>query len=165
MIDPGHIIVEKSELESYFPHYQRPDDAHALLVGYLRTLADKGEVEFNTEIHDEYDSPEGHFAYGDPELDRQAVADIREQLTIGNEWAWCSVKVTATFGDWTGWDSLGAVSCASERDFNEAFLADMQDEALRDLAQRILDEAAPPTPEPDKRAQAVVKAALNARVR
>ena len=62
-----------------------------------------------------------------------------EQLASGNQWAWCTVRVVATLGEFEGSDSLGCCSYASEADFKApgGYFDDMKVEALDDLRRSI----------------------------
>jgi hypothetical protein len=46
----------------------------------------------------------------DPEADRHCEDEIIAELNRGNTWAWCCVVVTATWGNWSASDTLGACS-------------------------------------------------------
>lgn len=74
-------------------------------------------------------------ASGDDAFDRKCAAKIRRQLASGNDWAWCTVKVSATLGDLTGTDYLGCCSYASKADFIApgGYYDDMKTSALDDL--------------------------------
>lgn len=70
-------------------------------------------------------------------LDTETCDAINARLEDGDEWAWCSVKVTATFG-WglvSASRYLGQCSYADEAGFRaDAYFEDMRAEALDDLA-------------------------------
>jgi hypothetical protein len=77
----------------------------------------------------------GNFvATEDPDRDRrdedQVIADSE-----WNEWAWCTVKVTAHFGDFEGTDVLGGCNYRDEEDFKApgGYWEDMKAEAFLDL--------------------------------
>lgn len=106
----------------------------------IRTLTEK-DVVFTIEVLPEIDGPEGHFGYDTEEENQETIAYIRAQMEW-NQWAWCCVKVTATFGNFTGVDYLGACSYASQKDFEECgYFEDMKSEALRDLNNTIANTA------------------------
>ncbi len=70
--------------------------------------------------------------------DSSAVDWIREQLQMGNRWAWCCAHVSATYGDIQTDTYLGACSYESEQDFkNGGYYEDMVDEVIEELADRI----------------------------
>jgi hypothetical protein len=76
----------------------------------------------------------------DPETDAETERMIIEQLEAGNEWAWCTVKVTARIEgiDLEGTDYLGCCSYKSESDFMACgYFADMKSVAKRDLLEKI----------------------------
>lgn len=55
-----------------------------------------------------------------------------------NAWAWCTVKVTASYAGLEGTAYLGACSYRDEKDFRAGgYLEGMTDEALEDLACKI----------------------------
>lgn len=77
---------------------------------------------------------------GNPEWDREQEQWIRDQLSAGNEWAWCCAHVRARFKGFAGDDYLGACSYHSEADFRAegGYFADMQRNACRDLADQLI---------------------------
>jgi hypothetical protein len=80
----------------------------------------------------------GNFASGDDAEDRAMEDDILSQLADGNEWAWCYVRVTATWEEFKGIASLGGCSYLSESDFMRCEGDNLTSEALEDLARSIL---------------------------
>jgi hypothetical protein len=72
---------------------------------------------------------------GDVAEDKQAEDEIIRQLKSGNDWAWCTVKVTARVEfDFFGVDYLGCCSYMSEDDFKKGgYYEDMKANALNDL--------------------------------
>jgi hypothetical protein len=94
------------------------------------------DVEFEIIAREETESPEGCFATGDDEADRELVEDIRDQLACGNEWAWCCVEVKATFGEFSGSAFLGAWS-GSRMDFVACYYEGMRAEAIDALNREI----------------------------
>ena len=110
----------------------------------LRKLTEK-DVTFTIECLEEDLPIEGNaMASGDDEFDRGVCRDIQRALDRGNLWAWCCVKVTATYRapngqTFRGTDYLGACSYESDKDFvrcNDS-CADMKDRALDDLNESI----------------------------
>jgi hypothetical protein len=94
-------------------------------------------VNYTLEIYPEEDDPEGFFASDEPDADARMVAEIRERVSRGDTWAWCTVIVKANFRGVYGRDSLGACSYANEDDFcrpGDGYYSDMRHEALMDLA-------------------------------
>jgi hypothetical protein len=96
----------------------------------------EADVEFSLTCEPEDVPLEGNvLASGDDEEDRKAEQWVRDQLDSGNEWAWCTVKVTATWGDFEGVDYLGCCSYRSEAEFKtpDGYWPDMRRAALADL--------------------------------
>jgi hypothetical protein len=105
----------------------------------IRSLT-AADVVFSLECQPEDILIEGNaMASGDDEVDRQAEQWVKDQLNRGNEWAWCYVRVVATWAapngeTFTGAAGLGACSYESEKDFREGgYYPDLCDEALADL--------------------------------
>lgn len=75
----------------------------------------------------------------DPVIDRRTEARIRRQLERGNDWAWCSVVVTAAWKGFTGHSYLGGCSYRSEAEFCQAggYYLDLKKDALNDLNREI----------------------------
>jgi hypothetical protein len=71
---------------------------------------DPDDVEYEIGLEPMDSGPEGFFATGDDVDDENTCKLIRHELDRGNEWAWCVVTVTATWGRHEGSASLGAVS-------------------------------------------------------
>lgn len=122
--------------------------------------ANDPNLEITVSVEPEDDSPHGHFDSGDADADAQLVRDICESYNAGNEYAWCWVRVTATYTDpttgevSTGEDTLGAVSCLrdDDRDMSAAQCFeeligpkeyDMRANALADLNEKRESEAYP----------------------
>ena len=77
-------------------------------------------------------------ASDDPDLDKAEEDRILADLERGNEWAWCVVRVTATWLGYTGSDVMGGNSYASEAAFQaDAYYDDMVDNALTALRDSI----------------------------
>jgi hypothetical protein len=76
-------------------------------------------------------------ASGNDAEDKAAEDGVRQQLEAGNEWAWCTVKVTAEIPgtEFKGVDYLGCCSYKSLENFIECndYYADMKAEAKADL--------------------------------
>jgi hypothetical protein len=78
-------------------------------------------------------------ASGDDAYDKEVEDAIIADLEAGNEWAWCTVKVTCTLEissghTWTGEAYLSGCSYRNERDFLEAndYAEQMKHEAYED---------------------------------
>lgn len=88
----------------------------------------------------EHEGPEGSFAMGDDAEDAKICAEIRERMEW-NDWAWCVVRVVATFAGQSGDDYLGGCSYDSEADFCAAggYYPQMVESALDDLMFRLTE--------------------------
>lgn len=74
---------------------------------------------------------------GDEKVDRECEDEIIYQLENGNEWAWCTVKVTATWEGLTAMEYLGGCSYKSKEDFMcDGYYMDMIDTCLAELTQK-----------------------------
>jgi hypothetical protein len=131
----------------YYTEYDIPSDAITV------TLPDG--VDVRLEVSPDDGRPEDCFASGDDSADASLCAEIREQSGRGNDWAWCTVRVTVTDGDATGECFLGAVvyfwdeHTPNDAAIVRAFMADngdwMVSEALGDYqaeAKRLRDKYA-----------------------
>jgi hypothetical protein len=111
----------------------------------------ESEIEYNIECLPEYVDVRGNaMCSGDDDYDRQVEDSIIEDFNNGNEWAWCTVRVTASIPglDYVeGDDYLGCCSYKNERDFveNSCYYEDMKEAAkdqllihLENLAQAVL---------------------------
>lgn len=112
-------------------------------------------AEITLEIEPEIDGPEDHFSndelvecpedcpLGDEKgmvrCDALDVWNIRQGIERGNEWAWCSVTVTARWLGHEGSDHLGGCFYGSEAEFRRpgGYFDDMVCEALRNLRDAI----------------------------
>lgn len=96
------------------------------------------EIEYIIELQEEHDSPEGFFASGDEEIDRQTVQTILDDYNAGNPWAWCCIKVIARVEfegqEFKGETYLGCCSYEDEKDFKAGgYYEQMCQEALESL--------------------------------
>ncbi len=119
------------------------DKVQAGATAVVRELTAE-EVEFTLEVEDEHIPVEGHFATDEPELDRKQEQEILSRLRRGDTWAWCCVKVTAKWKNFTGVDYLGCCSYEDEEDFKQegGYWEDMKSEALDALNKKIAETAA-----------------------
>lgn len=99
------------------------------------------EVVFLVNCEEEHLPIKGNASAIDEETDAANEKWIIDQLNAGNEWAWCCVKVTATWRGFEGADYLGGCSYLSYEDFlkNGAY-EDMKAEALHDLNAQIANQ-------------------------
>lgn len=98
------------------------------------------EVTYTLTCEPEIMEIEGNvLASDDDEADAEAEAFVRAELESGNEWAWCSVKVTASWNGFEGDAYLGGCSYKSEDDFKTpgGYYDDMKQEALYDLYREV----------------------------
>lgn len=106
----------------------------------MKTLTVK-DVEFKIECLPEDMPVRGNACSIDPEADRECEDKILEDLDSGNPWAWCVVRVTATYKGIRGVDYLGGCCYASEEDFKQpnGYYDDMKANAFDDLKKTIAD--------------------------
>jgi hypothetical protein len=99
-------------------------------------------IEYRLEILPEDMPVRGNaMSSGDAAFDKKVEDDILESLDSGNEWAWCTVKVTARLKgtEVAGWDFLGGCSYESEAEFKTpgGYYDDMMSEAKADLIKKL----------------------------
>ena len=106
----------------------------------LRPLT-RDDVTITVEALPEDMAPEEHFATGDDEQDRKICAEIREKAEQ-NEWAWCCIKVTASWRGHRASDYLGGCCYDSKEDFiaQNDYYPDMVDRALEELNAEVLSD-------------------------
>lgn len=105
----------------------------------VRRLTAK-DVEFIIEHEPEETPIEGNASAIDEDTDKEVVEWIRDQLSRGNTWAWCRVKVSAAWNGFIGSDYLGCCSYKSEKDFKACgYYVDMKVEALAALNREIAE--------------------------
>lgn len=105
----------------------------------MRKLTER-DVEFTVKCLPEDIPVEGNASAIDDATDAEIVKDIYDQLERGNQWAWCTVKVTAKWREFEGTDYLGGCSYKSEKDFTQpgGYYDDMKLEALADLNAKLI---------------------------
>lgn len=91
------------------------------------------EITYTIEIKaEELVTPEMSFEFDED------IKYIREQIEIGNPWAWCYVKVTASYEGFTGYDTLGGCSYKDEEDFKQGgYYENMCHIAKQELLQQL----------------------------
>jgi hypothetical protein len=101
------------------------------------------EVEFALDCMPEDAPVHGNASAIDDETDTATEAWIRGELSRGNEWAWCVVRVTAKWRGYVGHDFLGGCSYVSEEEFRrpDGYFTDMKARALEALNEAIADHA------------------------
>lgn len=108
----------------------------------IRELTEQDEgVEIHVQCLAEDIHPRGQFATGDAEEDERTVQQILSDLEW-NEWAWCCIKVWATWQGIAGEpEHLGCCSYGSKKDFIETndYFADMKAVALKSLNEVVRD--------------------------
>lgn len=83
-------------------------------------------------------TPEPEHTSPRDDFDDEAMVAKIEKDRKSNEWAWCIVKVTASFGGFEGTNYLSGCSYKDEDEFaNGGYLPQMQDEAIADLKKNI----------------------------
>lgn len=72
----------------------------------------------------------------DPVADKETADWIHKELSRGNQWAWCCVRVSASYAGSTAVDTLGCCSYKSEADFRQpgGYYDDMVSSVLEELA-------------------------------
>jgi hypothetical protein len=78
-------------------------------------------------------------ASGDDDLDIACEKDIIRRLDSGNPWAWCCIRVTASWEGFSANEYLGACSYQDEEDFkSDGYYDSMCQEALTALNAELL---------------------------
>lgn len=100
----------------------------------------KSKAEIDIVVHPEDTPIEGNvLASGDEDEDRRAEQYVLDQLKNGNELAWCTIEVKASFEGINCSDYLGCCSYSSFKEFeNGGYYSDMVDQAIDGLADEIL---------------------------
>ncbi len=100
----------------------------------MRQLTAK-DVTFTLTVEPEFTPVRGNaMASGDDAADKECEDEILDALANGFVWSWCTVKVTASWKEWAGFDYLGCCSYANEKAFmSDGYYSDMCDNALADL--------------------------------
>ena len=95
----------------------------------------ENDCEFTIECIPEMIEIKGNvMASGDDAVDRKAEQRVRNRLARGNDWAWCTVKVTAWCDGLSASDYLGCCSYHSQEDFEkDGYFKDMQSECLHEI--------------------------------
>ena len=104
------------------------------------TLPTIERVNFKIEVLPEYLPIRGNvMASGDDEADTEEENRIIEELENGNSWAWCCIKVTASYKGLEGTDYLGGCSYADENDFinNSGYYEGMKERAFDELTNEL----------------------------
>lgn len=109
---------------------------------FMRTIRIKvpaiSQVDFTIEAMPEDIPFEGNCSAIDDETDKANEDMIREQLDNGNEWASCTVKVTASYKGLQAEDYLGGCSYKSEADFKkDGYYQDMMNNTYADIVKQI----------------------------
>lgn len=111
----------------------------------------KDDVTFEVHCEPEFIEIRGNaIASGDPAVDKEVEDEVIRRLDSGDEWAWCSVMVRATWESpsgktFSGEDYLGCCSYESKKAFIEAgdYYPDMCAMALdklNDALQEVFDK-------------------------
>lgn len=104
----------------------------------MRIEFDDNAVTYDIEVLPEYTDVRGNvMASGDDDYDKECEDAILADLADGNEWAWCTVKVTARYDGVDcveGTDYLGGCSYRDRADFEAGgYYDDMKDQARDEL--------------------------------
>jgi hypothetical protein len=96
------------------------------------------EIEYTITLEPEDTTPsQGGFQKPDGSPDDEIIAAIEKEMEW-NEWAWCTVKVTAKWGGFEGTSYLGQCSYKDEDDFAKGgYLPQMKDDAVVELRDNI----------------------------
>lgn len=105
----------------------------------LITVPTIDQVTFEIECIPEELSIKGNASAIDEDTDKETEQYIKDQLNSGNEWAWCCIKVTASYKGIEGTDYLGGCSYASKEDFisGDGYYTDMKQAAYDNLVSEI----------------------------
>ena len=110
----------------------------------MARIFDPKDVEITVTPEEEHISPDGQFDTGDGEADLEIINAIKK-ASEWSEWAWCCVKVTASWGGFEGTAYLGGVSILEDEKYPETkdpekyfrehlgHFEDMKDEAIQEL--------------------------------
>lgn len=99
------------------------------------------DVIYTLTILPDYSPVRGNaLASGDDAVDRRVENTILRRLDRGDVWAWCTVKVTARWGGFSGTDSLGGCNYRNEAEFRlpGGYYHDMCAAALADLERQLV---------------------------
>jgi len=97
------------------------------------------ETEVRMSIDTEPEDSLPSFEREDGSADAELIHQVLKRLEDGNKWAWCAVRVTATWGEWKGVAYLIGCSYDSLDDFRESgdYYQDMKKDALSELNARL----------------------------
>ena len=100
------------------------------------------DLEWRVECLSEDTPIEGNaMSSGDDDLDRRVERRISQDFEGGNQWAWCTVKVSCWLPmvpQITGEDYLGCCNYDSESDFRcGGYFDDMKEQAYDDLTMQL----------------------------
>ena len=98
------------------------------------------QVNFSVIVHPEEIPVRGNaIASGDDRADKRAEDSIIRQLENGNNWAWCTVEVKATWKSFSASDYLGCCSYKSQKDFEKGgYFQDMKEQAFGQIFSQIV---------------------------
>lgn len=102
----------------------------------LRKLKES-DVEFTISV--DYEDLCVEESFEDTPDGKAMVKEIKERMGTGDVWAWCSIKVSATWKGFKGWDCLGGCSYYDQEDFESdgGYYPQMKAEALDKLNEEI----------------------------
>lgn len=99
----------------------------------------KDDVKFTIVVEPEDIPIRGNYMVsGDDAADKEAEDEVIKDFNNGNVWAWCTIRVKAHWGSFSGSDLLGGCSYKDEQDFkDDIYYEDMKKGALEDLNEQI----------------------------
>lgn len=105
----------------------------------MSTVIDLNDCVINVDAIPEEASIIGNASAIDEITDKITEYNIQKKLELGNDWAWCTVKVTVIYkGILTAKDYLGCCSYDSKQDFIDSeFYQDMVDNCIEELHEQL----------------------------
>ena len=99
----------------------------------------ESEIEYRIECLPEEMPVRGNLTdSGDAELDKRDEDAVIAEIENGNDWAWCTIRVVATYKGLEGNDYLGGCTYSNENDFIAGgYFDDMKDQARSDLLSKL----------------------------
>lgn len=73
-------------------------------------------------------------------LDAEGAVFVEREIEKGNEWAWCSVKVTVSYEGLSQDDYLGGCSYANKEEFMESgYMKDMVGDCIAQIRDKVIN--------------------------
>ncbi len=136
----GPLVTSSLLVRTYYMTKRSKKNPQAITVeSIMHALKDR--VTYKVYCEEEHLPYVGNCSAIDEDTDRSNEKWIADQLEAGNDWAWCSVRVSASFRGVVGVDHLGGCSYLSEEDFCTpgGYWDDLKNGALRNLAEQLLE--------------------------